>query len=101
MKKYPNLFEIACEANLETLNKNQSLRKKAEELLCKYIDESLEAPLEQKKELRELIFSCLEPYKTFIAMQKEAMRVSEKLTPELELKRMEKELKQPDLERLN
>jgi len=101
MKRYPNLFEIACEANLETFNKNQSLRKKAEELLYKYIDEFLEAPLKQKKGLKELILLCLEPYKTFITMQKEATRVSEKLTPELESKRMEKELKEPDLERLN
>lgn len=101
MRRYPNLFEIACEANLETFNKNQSSRKKAEELLYKYIDESLKALLKQKKELKELILLCLGHYKTFIAMQKETMRVSEKLTPELELKRMEKELKEPDLERLN
>ncbi|MBA7489905.1 hypothetical protein ES702_00439 [subsurface metagenome] len=98
----PSLLETLCKANEKTFAKNQIYREKAERSLYEYIDKSLEAPLEQKKELRELIFSCLEPYKTFINMQREAIKVSGRLSPKLDLKRMQREINQkPDLERLN
>ena len=93
---YPDLLETFCKVNLECFN-NSSYRKAAEELLFKYIDKFLKAPFEQKKELKELVLLCLDAYKTFVKRQKEAMRVSEKLTPKL----IEKRLAKPDLERLN
>ena len=95
---FPDLLETLCTANEETFAKNRFYRKETERLLYKYIDKFLEVPNERKKELKGLIFSCLEPYKTFIEMQEEAMRVSKKLTPKLMEKRLKKNL---DLERLN
>jgi len=94
----PSLLETLSEANYETFTKNRFYQEKAEKLLYEYIDKHLKAPLDQKKELKELIFSCLRPYKTFVNMQKEAMRVSKKLTPKLIEKRL---AHKPDLERLN
>lgn len=95
---FPDLLETLCTANEKTFTKNRFYREKAEKLVYDYIHNFLEAPNEQKKELKGLIFSCLEPYKTFIEMQEEAMRVSDKLTPRLIEKRLKKE---PVLERLN
>jgi len=95
---FPDLLETLCTANEETFAKNRFYREEAEKLLYKYIDKFLKSPDEQKKKLKELIFSCLEPYKTFVDMEKEAMRVSKKLTPKLVEKRLKKE---PVLERLN
>jgi len=95
---FPDLLETLCTANEETFAKNRFYRKETERLLHKYIDKFLEVPNEQKKELKGLIFSCLEPYKIFIEMQEKAMRVSDKLTPKLIEKRLKKE---PVLERLN
>ena len=94
----PNLLETLCTADLKTFEKSEIYRKESERILYKYIDKFLKAPDEQKKKLKELIFSCLEPYKTFADMEKEAMRVSKKLTPKLVEKRLKKELV---LERLN
>lgn len=95
----PDLFEVNFyEGNIKIFLKNQSHREKAEKLLSKYIDKFLKAPSEQKKELRELIYLCLDFYKDFVSMQKTAMRMSEKSTSKL----MEMSLKhKPDLERLN
>jgi len=95
---FPDLLETLCTANKKTFTKNRFYREKAEKLVYDYIDKFLEAPNEQKKKLKKLIFSCLEPYKIFIEMEKEAMRVSDKLTPKLMEKRLKKNL---DLERLN
>jgi len=94
----PDLLETLCTADLKTFKKNEIYRKESERLLYRYIDKFLKAPYEQKKKLKELIFSCLEPYKTFADMEKDAMRVSNKLTPKLVEKRLRKET---NLERLN
>lgn len=96
-----NLLEILCEANLETFDEFQGSREKTEELLYNYINKFLSAPPEQKRELKELISLCLGSYKRFIRWHRKAMRVSKKLSPKWKLEQLEKELKEPDLERLN
>ena len=98
----PNLLETLSKANEKTFAKNRIYREKAERFLDDWINGSLEAPLDQKKKLKELIFSCLEPYKTFVNMEREAMRISERVSPKLDLKQLERKITQkPGLERLN